>query len=218
MQSEAAILWEVGREWSVEPIELDPPGTDEVLVELRAAGLCHTDDHFPKGDMAWPLPTIGGHEGAGVVTGIGPGVTRVAVGDHVVLNYMPICGSCPSCMSGRSRLCDRGAAMGTGMQVAEPVQLAGQPVQPSTPSQQLAVFGRPSRFQQGPQPDPIEPSYWDLSHDALADSRSTWIEPPNDPDWEPTSALGPDQLANHESTWVKPPNDPTWVPQSGFRN
>jgi len=106
----------------------------------------------------------------------------------------------------------------TGMQVAEPVQLAGQPVQPSTPSQQLAVFGRPSRFQQGPQPDPIEPSYWDLSHDALADSRSTWIEPPNDPDWEPTSALGPDQLANHESTWVKPPNDPTWVPQSGFRN
>jgi len=119
MRSEAAILWEVGTEWSVEPIELDPPGPNEVLVELHAAGLCHTDDHFPKGDMAWPLPTIGGHEGAGVVTAIGPGVTRAAVGDHVVLNYMPICGTCPSCMSGRSRLCDRGASMGTGMQIED---------------------------------------------------------------------------------------------------
>ncbi len=119
MRSEAAVLWEVGSEWSVEPIELDPPGPHEVLVELRAAGLCHTDDHVPKGDMAWPLPTVGGHEGAGVVTAIGPGVARVAVGDHVVLNYMPVCSSCPSCMSGRSRLCDRGAAMGTGMQIED---------------------------------------------------------------------------------------------------
>lgn len=119
MRSEAAILWDVGTEWSVEEIELDPPGPREVLVELRAAGLCHTDDHFPKGDMAWPLPTIGGHEGAGVVTAVGPGVSRITAGDHVVLNYMPICGSCPSCTSGRSRLCDRGAAMGTGMQIED---------------------------------------------------------------------------------------------------
>jgi S-(hydroxymethyl)glutathione dehydrogenase/alcohol dehydrogenase len=117
MQSEAAILWEVGSNWSVEPIELDPPGLHEVLVELRAAGLCHTDDHFVTGDMAWPLPTIGGHEGAGVVTATGPGVEHVAVGDHVVLNYMPMCGTCPSCTSGRSRLCDRGSAMGKGLQI-----------------------------------------------------------------------------------------------------
>lgn len=107
----------------------------------------------------------------------------------------------------------------TGLQVmAEPTQLAGQPVQPSTPSQQLAVFGKPAQFQTGPQPDPMEPSYWDLSHDANAASRSTWIQPPTDPDWHPTSGLGPDQLANHESTWVQPPNDPTWVPQNGFKN
>jgi len=119
MQTEAAILWAVGSPWSVEQIELDPPGPNEVLVELMAAGLCHTDDHIPKGDMAWPLPTIGGHEGAGVVTSVGLGVSRIAVGDHVVLNYMPICGSCPSCTSGRSRLCDRGAAMGTGLQIED---------------------------------------------------------------------------------------------------
>jgi len=106
----------------------------------------------------------------------------------------------------------------TGLQVTKPAQLAGQPVRPSTPSQQLAVFGRPAQFQTGPQPDSMEPSYWDLSHDANADSRSTWVQPPNDPEWHPTSALGPDQLANHESTWVQPPNNPTWVPQSGFRN
>ena len=119
MESEAAILWDGGTEWSVEPIELDPPRHGEVLVELRAAGLCHTDDHFVKGDMVWPLPTIGGHEGAGVVVAVGPGVTRVAPDDHVVLNYMPICGSCPSCTAGRSRLCDRGAQMGSGLQISD---------------------------------------------------------------------------------------------------
>lgn len=119
MDSEAAILWDGERRWSVEPIELDRPREGEVLVELRAAGLCHTDDHFVQGDMAWPLPTIGGHEGAGVVMAVGPGVHRVAVGDHVVLNYMPICGTCPSCTAGRTRMCDRGAAMGTGLQISD---------------------------------------------------------------------------------------------------
>lgn len=117
MQTEAAILWSVGDGWSVEEIELDPPRDHEVLVELKAAGLCHTDDHFVTGDMAWPLPTVGGHEGAGVVIAVGPGVTKVAPDDHVVLNYMPACGRCRSCTAGRSRLCDRGADMGTGLQI-----------------------------------------------------------------------------------------------------
>jgi S-(hydroxymethyl)glutathione dehydrogenase/alcohol dehydrogenase len=103
----------------VEEIELDPPRQGEVLVEIRAAGMCHTDDHFVTGDMAWPMPLIGGHEGAGVVTAIGPGVRRLRVGDHVILNYMPICGTCPSCAAGRSRLCDRGAELGTGMQISD---------------------------------------------------------------------------------------------------
>jgi S-(hydroxymethyl)glutathione dehydrogenase/alcohol dehydrogenase len=119
MKTTAAVLWEVGTPWSVEDVELDPPRAGEVLVELRAAGLCHTDDHYVTGDMAWELPMIGGHEGAGVVLEVGPDVRRFAVGHRVILNYMPICGSCPSCARGRSRLCDRGAAMGTGLQISD---------------------------------------------------------------------------------------------------
>lgn len=119
MKTTAAVLWEVGRPWSVEEIELDPPRHGEVLVELRAAGMCHTDDHFVTGDMAWPMPFVGGHEGAGVITEVGPGVSRFAVGDNVILNFMPICGHCPSCANGRSRLCDRGEAMGSGLQISD---------------------------------------------------------------------------------------------------
>lgn len=119
MKTTAAVLWEVRRPWSVEEIELDAPRHGEVLVELRAAGMCHTDDHFVTGDMAWPMPLVGGHEGAGVVTDVGPGVTRLEVGDTVILNFMPICGRCPSCANGRSRLCDRGAEMGSGLQISD---------------------------------------------------------------------------------------------------
>ena len=119
MKTTAAVLWEVGTPWSVEEVELDAPRDREVLVELRAAGMCHTDDHFVTGDMVWPLPVVGGHEGAGIVRQVGPNVTRLAVGDTVILNYMPICGTCPSCARGQSRLCDRGAAMGTGMQISD---------------------------------------------------------------------------------------------------
>jgi NDMA-dependent alcohol dehydrogenase len=119
MKTTAAVLWEVGTPWSVEEIELDEPGFQEVRIELRAAGMCHTDDHFVTGDMAWPMPVVGGHEGAGVVTAVGSGVTRLAVGDTVILNFMPICGHCPSCSNGRSRLCDRGQAMGSGLQISD---------------------------------------------------------------------------------------------------
>ena len=81
MKTTAAVLWEVGTPWSVEEIELDEPGFQEVRVELRAAGMCHTDDHFVTGDMAWPLPVVGGHEGAGVVTGMSGRASRdLAVG------------------------------------------------------------------------------------------------------------------------------------------
>jgi NDMA-dependent alcohol dehydrogenase len=119
VKTSAAVLWEVGTPWSVEEIELDPPGDREVLVEIHAAGMCHTDDHFVTGDMVWPLPVVGGHEGAGVVLEVGSNVTRLAVGDTVILNYMPICGTCPNCARGQSRLCDRGAAMGTGLQISD---------------------------------------------------------------------------------------------------
>jgi len=119
MKTTAAVLWEVCSPWSVEEIELDPPRVGEVKVELHASGMCHTDDHYVTGDMAWTMPFVGGHEGAGVVTEVGPGVRRLAVGDRVILNYMPICGSCPSCAAGRSRLCDRGQVIGAGMQISD---------------------------------------------------------------------------------------------------
>ena len=67
MKTQAAILWEIGAPWSVEEIELDPPGPGEVLVKLAASGMCHSDEHLVTGDLPFELPIIGGHEGGGVV-------------------------------------------------------------------------------------------------------------------------------------------------------
>ena len=116
MQTEAAVLWD--REaWSVEPIELDPPKEGEVLIKLAASGMCHSDEHLLTGDMPVPLPVIGGHEGAGVVEEVGPGVTGLAPGDHVVLGFVPACGKCPPCATGHSNLCDVGGILMTGKQL-----------------------------------------------------------------------------------------------------
>jgi S-(hydroxymethyl)glutathione dehydrogenase/alcohol dehydrogenase len=107
MHIHAAILWEQGQPLSVERVSLDAPGDGEVLVEVRAAGVCHSDLHPARGD--WPIktPVVLGHEGAGIVRDIGPSVSRIAVGDHVVLCWAPACGECPSCREGRAVLCDR---------------------------------------------------------------------------------------------------------------
>ncbi|MGH9295377.1 MAG: alcohol dehydrogenase catalytic domain-containing protein, partial [Acidimicrobiales bacterium] len=67
MESEAAILWEPGEKWSVEPIELDDPKAGEVLVAMKASGMCHSDEHLVTGDLPALVPIVGGHEGAGVV-------------------------------------------------------------------------------------------------------------------------------------------------------
>ncbi len=75
MQTKAAILWEVNKPWAVEDIELDDPKEGEVMVKLAASGLCHSDEHLVTGDLPFELPIIGGHEGAGVVTKVGPGVS-----------------------------------------------------------------------------------------------------------------------------------------------
>jgi len=119
MKTKAAILWEVGKDWSVEEIELDPPKEGEVLVKMAASGLCHSDEHLFTGDLPFDLPIIGGHEGAGVVTEVGPGVTTLKEGDHVVFGFIPSCGRCPSCSTGHQNLCDLGAAMGTGRQITD---------------------------------------------------------------------------------------------------
>jgi S-(hydroxymethyl)glutathione dehydrogenase/alcohol dehydrogenase len=119
MRTRAAVLWGVGKDWQVQDIELDPPSTGEVLVQLTASGLCHSDEHLVTGDLPFQLPIIGGHEGAGVVQEVGPGVTSVKPGDHVVLGFVPSCGRCPSCSTGHQNLCDLGAYLGTGRQISD---------------------------------------------------------------------------------------------------
>ena len=123
MKSRAAILHDMGQQWSVEEFELDPPKAGEVLVEMAAAGLCHSDEHIRNGDMsasnevmqAYGLPSmfplIGGHEGAGVVLEIGEGVTDFAPGDHVVTSFVAVCGQCRWCNSGMEYICDMGATV-----------------------------------------------------------------------------------------------------------
>jgi NDMA-dependent alcohol dehydrogenase len=130
METRAAILWEPHTDWSVEDIELDAPGAGEVRIELAASGLCHSDEHMVTGDMSLDpeiaallgieqYPIIGGHEGAGQVVEVGPGVTSVAIGDHVVLGFIPSCGRCPSCARGRQQLCDLGAFLLGGRQIGD---------------------------------------------------------------------------------------------------
>jgi NDMA-dependent alcohol dehydrogenase len=111
MKTEAALLWGVNQEWKVEEVELDPPKAGEVLIKLAASGLCHSDEHLRTGDIPIPFPVVGGHEGAGVIQEVGPGVTSVQPGDHVVLAFVPACGICRYCSSGHSNLCDLGASI-----------------------------------------------------------------------------------------------------------
>ena len=119
MKTKAAVLWEVGKDWNVEEIELDPPKQGEVLVKIAASGMCHSDEHLVTGDLPFALPLIGGHEGAGVVEEVGEGVTWLEPGDHVVFGFIPSCGRCPSCSTGHQNLCDLGAALGLGMQITD---------------------------------------------------------------------------------------------------
>jgi len=109
MRITAAVLYDVNKPYSVEPVELDPPRRGEVLVKVRAAGVCRSDLHFQKGEAAIALPAVLGHEGSGVVEAVGDGVTMVKPGDRVILSFVPNCGHCHSCESGHPHLCDEHA-------------------------------------------------------------------------------------------------------------
>jgi NDMA-dependent alcohol dehydrogenase len=119
MLSEAAVLWEGSTEWEVEELELDPPKAGEVLVRIMATGLCHSDEHLRTADITMPRPMVAGHEGAGIVEAVGPGVTSLSPGDHVVSSFIPSCGRCPSCVSGHSNLCDLGQYLARGTQLVD---------------------------------------------------------------------------------------------------
>ncbi|ASR38655.1 alcohol dehydrogenase [Prauserella marina] len=111
MKTKAAVLFDAGKPFEILELDLDGPGPGEVLIKYTAAGLCHSDLHLIDGDLAPRFPIIGGHEGAGIIEEVGPGVTKVAPGDHVVCSFIPNCGRCRYCATGRSNLCDMGATI-----------------------------------------------------------------------------------------------------------
>jgi S-(hydroxymethyl)glutathione dehydrogenase/alcohol dehydrogenase len=128
MDARAAVLWDTHKPWEIEDITLDDPGPNEVLVELVASGLCHSDEHLVTGDMKMPqemnellgfpqYPIIGGHEGAGTVLEVGKNVQSVKPGDSVVFSFIPSCGRCPSCSTGKQSLCDLGQYLIVGRQI-----------------------------------------------------------------------------------------------------
>ncbi|HET7129899.1 MAG TPA: alcohol dehydrogenase catalytic domain-containing protein, partial [Gaiellaceae bacterium] len=106
MRIRAAVLEEFGKPLAVREVELNDPRAGEVLVRLRACGVCHTDLYTASGaDPSGYAPTVLGHEGAGVVEKIGDGVTSLAPGDHVVTLFSPQCRECIHCRSDRTNLC-----------------------------------------------------------------------------------------------------------------
>jgi NDMA-dependent alcohol dehydrogenase len=119
MKTKGALLWELNSPWRVDEIELGDPVYDEVQIRVHAAGMCHSDYHLTTGATPIGLPTLGGHEGAGVVTKVGKGVTGLAEGDHVILAFIPACGGCPPCLKGYRSLCDRGALLLGGTAIAD---------------------------------------------------------------------------------------------------
>src|ERR1700679_2336514 len=119
MRTQAAVLYQAGTDWKVEEIELDPPRAGEVLVRVAAAGLCHSEEHHRVGDIPFAGPMIGGHEGAGYVEAVGPGVSLAKPGDYIVFSSIPKCGRCPSCVRGRQNLCDVAAGIMTGRQISD---------------------------------------------------------------------------------------------------
>ena len=105
MKVTAAVLYEVKKPLVVEEVDLLDPGPHEVQVRWVANGVCHSDYHLVCGDVPHPLPVVLGHEAAGVVERVGPGVTTVQVGDHVCSSYIPSCGRCGYCIGGQPTMC-----------------------------------------------------------------------------------------------------------------
>src|SRR5690242_20123908 len=126
----AAVLFEQGKPQRVEDVALEAPRTGEVLVRMAASGVCHSCLHAADGSWKGvPLPIVLGDEGAGVVEALGPAVTELAVGDHVVLSWAPTCGRCHYCVIGRPNLCEqRRPGQGVLLDGTTRLSLGGEPV------------------------------------------------------------------------------------------
>jgi S-(hydroxymethyl)glutathione dehydrogenase/alcohol dehydrogenase len=132
MQVKASIVSELNGPWHTETIEIDEPHADEVKVKMAFAGMCHSDEHMRTGDMSpgemviemltgrkSMYPLIGGHEGSGVVQSVGANVTTLKVGDHVATSFIPSCGRCEYCASGRQYICDLGSHTLVGPMISD---------------------------------------------------------------------------------------------------
>ena len=108
MKAKAAILFEPGQKLQIKEVEVEPPKPGEVLIRMVAAGVCHSDLHVMTGHLSAPVPAVLGHEGAGIVQEVGPGVTSVKPGDHVIPLWRLSCGTCEHCSDGRPALCAEG--------------------------------------------------------------------------------------------------------------
>ena len=109
--AKAAVLYEPGQPLLIEEVQVELPRRGEVLVRMKAAGVCHSDLHVMKGDLSMPMPIILGHEGSGIVDQVGEGVTSVAAGDHVIPIWRASCGQCEYCLEGKPALCEMGTRM-----------------------------------------------------------------------------------------------------------
>jgi len=118
MKTRAAVLRKGGEPWEITELDLDSPKAGEVVIRFEAAGLCHSDEHIRATGTA-RLPLVGGHEGAGVVIKTGLAVTRVREGDRVACSYIPVCGTCRYCSTGKQNLCDAGKNAAIGCLVDE---------------------------------------------------------------------------------------------------
>ncbi|MCW0212961.1 MAG: Zn-dependent alcohol dehydrogenase [Pseudonocardia sp.] len=125
MKTTAAVVHEAGKPLEIEELDLGGPGEGEILVRYTHAGLCHSDLHVMQGEIQGWLPMVMGHEGAGVVEEVGPGVTRVAPGDHIVCSFIPSCGTCHWCATGQQAICDWGANTMRGFLPGEHWPLSG---------------------------------------------------------------------------------------------
>ena len=173
MKSKAAVCYEAGKELVIETVDLEGPKFGEVLVEIKASGVCHTDEFTRSGgDPEGLFPVIFGHEGAGIVVDVGPGIVSLKKGDHVIPLYTPECRACKSCLSGKTNLCT--AIRGT----------QGQGVMPDGTSR-FSIGGKKVHHYMGCS---TFSNYTVLPEIALADDlRTVWWPTPTDDDdasWE----------------------------------
>ena len=120
----AAVLYAPNQPLVIEDVEVEEPQANEVLIKTSATGVCHSDLHFMEGKWMYPMPVVLGHESAGVVEKVGPGVTNVKEGDRVVVAFVQSCGNCDRCTTGRPNLCTNSQSLNR----VGRIKLNGQPM------------------------------------------------------------------------------------------